>query len=348
MHAWDRAIDAYRKAIGANSINVEAYNALGVALARRSKFDDAEAALRSALAIDPGRAHVRSNLGYVLLLAGRSQEAVTELTAAVELDREDVTARNNLREASAQWGPEPGPRTDDAVGAQPAAPANTNPSTDAAIETPAAGLASVPESAPGAQAPLPPSAAAGAATPAALHVIDWPTVPAFSTGATSESTGLQLKMPSAIHRVALVASASTVAATSSRLELSNGNGVRGAAARLQQWLASQGVRAHRLTNQRPYGQQQTVIQYRSGQEEAAQRVASSLPVAVELAATSSDGLRSDVRVVLGMDWVHTAACLAQGTCEPRAPLVAATPALTRELSRPPGGRQASAKELVNP
>ena len=130
-------------------------------------------------------------------------------------------------------------------------------------------------------------------------------------------------MPSASHRVDLGASASTVATTSSRLELSNGNGVRGAAARLQQWLARQGVRANRLTNQRPYVQQQTVIQYRSGQEEAARRVASSLPVAVELAATPSAGLRTDVRVVLGMDWVHMAACLEQDTCERRAPLVAA-------------------------
>jgi len=110
------------------------------------------------------------------------------------------------------------------------------------------------------------------------------------------------------------------------LELSNGNGVRGAAARLQQWLASQGVHANRLTNQRPYIQQQTVIQYRSGQEEAARRVESSLPVAVQLSAAPSAGLRTDVRVVLGLDWVHMAACLEQGTCQPRAPLVAAAPA----------------------
>ena len=284
MHAWDRAIEAYRKAIGADPNNVEAYNALGVALARRSKFDAAEAVLRNALAIDPGRAHVRSNLGYVLLLAGKSQEAVTELTAAVRLDRDDVTARNNLREATAQREPEPQARAEAEVVAVVDAP-----------------------------------------TPAALHVIDQPTVPAFVTGATSGPTEIPVDPPSAIDHLDVVASASTVAAPSSRLELSNGNGVRGAAARLQQWLSSRGVHANRLTNQRPYVQQQTAIQYRSGQEEAARRVASSLPVAVQLSAAPSAGLRTDFRVVLGLDWVHMAACLEQGTCQARA-LVAAAPA----------------------
>jgi tetratricopeptide (TPR) repeat protein len=305
MHAWDRAIEAYRKAIGADPNNVEAYNALGVALARRSKFDAAEAVLRNALAIDPGRAHVRSNLGYVLLLAGKSQEAVTELTAAVRLDRDDVTARNNLREATAQREPEPQARADAEVVAEATAQREPEPQARADAEV---------------------VAVVDAPTPAALHVIDQPTVPAFVTGATSGPTEIPVDPPSAIDHLDVVASASTVASPSSRLELSNGNGVRGAAARLQQWLSSQGVHANRLTNQRPYVQQQTVIQYRSGQEEAARRVESSLPVAVQLSAAPSAGLRTDVRVVLGLDWVHMAACLEQGTCQPRAPLVAAAPA----------------------
>ena len=37
--AWDKAADAYRKAIAADARNVEAYNALGVALARSHRLE---------------------------------------------------------------------------------------------------------------------------------------------------------------------------------------------------------------------------------------------------------------------------------------------------------------------
>ena len=58
---------------------------------------------RKALSIDPGQAHVWNNLGYVLLLAGNPREAITPLKTAVKLDRNNTTARRNLREAVTQW-----------------------------------------------------------------------------------------------------------------------------------------------------------------------------------------------------------------------------------------------------
>jgi len=99
---WDHAIGAYRKALIADPKNVEAYNALGVALAQRGEFSASEAAFRSALDLEPARAHLRSNLGYVLYLAGRPREAVTELKLALRADRGDTTALNNLRSALAR------------------------------------------------------------------------------------------------------------------------------------------------------------------------------------------------------------------------------------------------------
>jgi hypothetical protein len=101
-----------------------------------------------------------------------------------------------------------------------------------------------------------------------------------------------------------------------RLEISNGNGVAGMAGHTARWLATQGVRADRLSNLRHFVQQQTVIQYRKGHEEEALRVARLLPAHVKVALAPTQGLRNDVRVVLGRDWVQTAACLERKTCQP--------------------------------
>jgi hypothetical protein len=105
------------------------------------------------------------------------------------------------------------------------------------------------------------------------------------------------------------------AKVSIRLELSNGNGIGGAAARLKEWLTAEGLPVERLTNQRPFDQQHTLIQYRAGHQEAAMRVAQALHATTQLGTVPSTGLKSDVRVVLGHDLVRTTACLEHKACE---------------------------------
>ena len=102
----------------------------------------------------------------------------------------------------------------------------------------------------------------------------------------------------------------------SRLEVSNGNGVAGMAARVGRWLAAEGLRNARLTNQRPFVQATTLVEYRSGHELNAQRVARSLPITAATAAAPSPGLTSDVRVLLGRDWALAAACQDDPSCRP--------------------------------
>ncbi len=281
--AWDKAADAYRKAIAADARNVEAYNALGVALARSHRLEDAEATLRQALVMAPNSAHVRSNLGFVLLLAHRPREAVGELQTALTLDRDNVTAQTNLREAQAQSERQPASSSVVQVSGTPSAPPSDS------VE--------VPE----------PVATAALPAPAELHTIDHPTVAAFPGSAVE----------SAEQTAPMSAPAPAVAPTklSVRLELSNGNGIEGAAARLKHWLTAEGLPVERLTNQRPFDQQHTVIQYRAGHQEAALRVAQALKMTTELGATPSTGLRSDVRVVLGHDLAQTTACLEHKACE---------------------------------
>jgi len=85
-----------------------------------------------------------------------------------------------------------------------------------------------------------------------------------------------------------------------RLEIANGNGVSGAAARLGAMLERDGAPRARLTNQRPFDRKATVIYVAEGFEAQAHRLAARLgnPGArVELSRLT----RADVRIVLGRD-----------------------------------------------
>jgi hypothetical protein len=460
MRAWDKSIDAYRKAIAAEPSHVEARNGLAVALAQRGRYAESEAAFRETIALSPDSSHLRSNLGYVLLLAGKPQEAVRELRAAVKADKTDVTAIANLREAV--WQLEsarlagtvtdkvmpaapstkgttiattsPAPATDaskqqapaavampvPAAEAQPrslahpvpavaaeaapavppsnalmvsvAAPITTAsvpapivtslnvpaPLVTAVVPSPAAPIAvvtaptvpSLEQPAPVAVASTPVAAAPAAAEPMAVQVFDKPTVPSLqaapATGpitqaaasmiaaapaveaASTRPAGLQWSAaepakpatepvkqrvaaetetprPAAVVVKAAVAPLAPAARVTppapvheSRLELSNGNGVTGMAARLRSWLSTQGVKTSRLTNDLPYNQPQTVIQYRHGHEQAAMQIAQALPAATAQTSERSDlSSRTDVRVLIGRDWVQMASCLNDKTvCSP--------------------------------
>ena len=283
---WGKAALAYRKAIAADAQNIEAHNAFGVALARSGRHADAEVALREAVALAPDRAHVRNNLGYVLLLAGKPAAAVVELQAALTLDAGDTVVRANLSDALA--------RADAA-----------HPGGDAPAERPA-----------------PP--------PAVVRVAEVAAPPLLTVNVPAPITEVELPLPlpqtslatppaAAPQTPAPVAKQAAVAATlPPRLEISNGNGVAGMAAKVGRWLAThQGVRADRLTNQKPFVQRDTIVQYGEGHAEAAARIARALPLAAQPATEPSKGLPSGLRVVLGRDWARSAACLDRGSCPAR-------------------------------
>jgi tetratricopeptide (TPR) repeat protein len=183
---WDRAADAYRKAIAADPRNIEAYNALGVVLAQAKHYGEAETVLRNAAALDPKRAHVLSNLGNVLLLAGRPHDAVSELQTAVQLDASDRIAIDNLRLALAL--------------SRPASVQQMH--TEAALSEPDSRPPEVPMPGP--------------------HVL-LPATPTTATGASLSNAPTLAALPSY------------------RIEIVNGNGIAGIAARMRGWLVERGV-----------------------------------------------------------------------------------------------------------
>jgi tetratricopeptide (TPR) repeat protein len=286
--AWGRAIDAYRQAVAADAHNVEACNALGVALAKAGRHAEAEAVLRQAVALAPERSHIGNNLGYVLLLEGRPTEALVLLQAIVDRDGSSAIAAANLREAMIRSG---------------IAPRDSRFSIATEGMPPAAAIQVAGRRLPEAAADTPP-------TP----------VPAPAAPDLRTDTARPQDVDAAIDATPTGPSASPDGAMRLvRLEVSNGNGATGVAGRLGRWLAARGATAPRLSNQRPYTQRQTIIQYRPGHEGEAARLASLLPGQVPIESQATIDPRSDVRVVLGGDWLPLAACMDRESCRPATP-----------------------------
>jgi Tfp pilus assembly protein PilF len=110
----------------------------------------------------------------------------------------------------------------------------------------------------------------------------------------------------------------------SRLEVSNGNGVTGMAARIDGLFQEIGLPRARLTNQKPFVQRQTEVQYRVGHEAAAASLSARLPNHPPIA--RNDLLRADVdvRVVLGRDLPRAVALIDPASNDVRATGFAAT------------------------
>jgi hypothetical protein len=234
--------------------------------------DAAKPVLLQALALEPDNARAVANLAWA----------------------EQVKGQTKVEALGLRTAPDPTPRTAGRIAMMAAlAPPDITPK------------------APSVPAPVLPMSTADVPT---LRPNDHPEVAASLSNAASESepTTAVPVAPSVMLAEATPMTTSKSEETSARLELSNGGGITGAAARMRKWLALKGITTHRLTNQRPYDQRYTVIQYRSGQEEAAQRVAQLLPAGTERLAVSA--LRTDVRVLLGRDWHTVAACLEHGEC----------------------------------
>jgi hypothetical protein len=86
-----------------------------------------------------------------------------------------------------------------------------------------------------------------------------------------------------------------------RLDIANGNGIEGMAARMRTALEQHGIAVGHLSNKKPYDTTLTAIQYRVGYLQEAERVRRVLQAPVALAATKDMPNNADVRLLLGKD-----------------------------------------------
>lgn len=87
-----------------------------------------------------------------------------------------------------------------------------------------------------------------------------------------------------------------------RLEIANGNGASGLARRVSGLVALPGTVPARLTNHKPYGVQESRIQYVAGSERQAQEVNARLPSPLPMARAETLERDVRVRVLLGKDF----------------------------------------------
>lgn len=270
---WPRAAQSYRKATERDASSEAAWDGLGRTLASAGRLDEAEAALRQAVALAPKRARAHNNLAYVLLLKDQPAPALAALDEALALDPSHALARANRDEAMTRLAAKR-PETATATATATTATTTTTTTTAAAI------IVSPPPALD--TAPIP------ALDTAPIPATRLPTTE-LATIAAAASLGQALSPPDAC-------------APPKRLEVSNGMGATGMAARVEGWLSQRGLPRARLTNQPAYDVVRTRVDYAAGQAAAARCVALALPAGVTTALSERAGLRGDVRLVVGRDW----------------------------------------------
>jgi len=322
----DQAIEAYRKALVLDRNFVDAHNALGAVYAAQGRLDEAVIEFEIVVATLPLTSYAWNNLGYAYLLQGKSGDAVAAFERATAFDLTNQRAWNNLGTALAQRGDSVAAKekfaraAELAAAASPASPAPVLAAAAAAV--PAASPAELPAAAPAVilarvpinaveQAPLHNLAEASAPIPLG------PQPAGFDSGKETGSFGSAIvdntgnselvQLAPSVYELRLAPQ--VVAAQSFRLELSNGNGVTGMAKRLGQQLIATGLPKARLTNQKPFRQRLTQIQYRDGYADVAEALRSRMPNQPPMIKTAALRASTDVRVVLGRDLPRDVAVL---------------------------------------
>jgi len=283
---YDEAIAAYKAALERDPDFAEAHNGLGVVYARQGRYGEAIREFQDAIAIAPRSAYLYNNLGYAYLLQGSNERATEALEDARRLDsrnkkvlRNLKLARNNSEEINANKIQRP-------VAAKP----SKGPAERGAQE--------VVDKSPGAQ----PDVALVAVAPNVYELREQ------NIRLTEKKT---VALP-ATPAKSLDHSKSVVQAEPFRLEVSNGNGITGMARRVAKSLKGIGLETALLTNQLPFQQVSTEIQYRDGYRPQAAKLGAALQRPIDF--MKNDALRDDVdvRLLLGRDIASEAALFEGG------------------------------------
>lgn len=274
----EQALDAYARSAQSAPDSADLQNSLGLALARHGRITAAITALRRAVVLAPDRAPLLNNLAYALLLGGRVDEASAMLKLTLAVDPAHQIALRNLAHLNEQL-----------LVAAAKAP-RTAVTAAVAVEVPVVLVASAVDT------------VAAPATAVTLQqrmpqdFVPWSTVAGDEPGATSKVAPLQPR-PDPFS-----------------IEILNGNGVGGAAARMRDLLQEQGMHVRRVANLPPYKSVLTQVLYRPGKAEQARLIALRMPVSADVSPAPAGSTLADLRVVIGHDARRSAGCTALAVC----------------------------------
>lgn len=274
QNRYDKAIEAYKKALKLDENLAEAYNGLGVVYSKLGRFDEAVGEFNTALQKSSEASHIYNNLGYAYYLQGQDDQSISAYKHALTLNPGNKRAQENLNLVYKKTGDVHAMPQHDAV--KPG-------------ETPAAGL-----------------------EPSAKQVES--SYQLKERHSLQEDSGLITRASDSSLKVVEIAPAifrlekQQVPAQPEaknyqklKIEVSNGNGINGMAKRVGAFLRSAGLAAARFTNQQPFNIKKSEVQYRTGYRDEAEKLRATIDGQLQL--TQRDDLRADIniRVLLGRD-----------------------------------------------
>ena len=295
----DLAVGAYMQAMKVDHRATEARNALAVLYSRQGRFAEAVTLLRDA-ATKSSSAYLHNNLGYIYFLQGDHLAAIREFRAALTLEPGHPWARNNLRLATTaldrhstqrvEQSPDRAASTAAAIevwgevrGRQDKVEGTVAAAREATRDKPTRAVTEV----------APRTSVAQVLKPLKPMDIN-SNHPKLLTGGV-EPVRFASSVRTSIPHFAASAPGKV------RLEVSNGNGVTGFAKRMSEILVRHGIPVHSLTNQLPFKQLTTEIQYRDGFEQEANQLKTRLGGNAVVARSNTLRSHIDVRVLLGHD-----------------------------------------------
>lgn len=303
----EAAEKAFLKALAIDPNHAEAYNALGTLYFAMGRVRMAEEHFQRAIAIAPTRAHLHNNLGYLYQEIGRTEEAVIAYSEAFRLEPKNQRVLNNLAALTCQDRSE-------CLAAVAEKPSDNEATQVVAPQTAAAAIGVEDMSAASTEQRL---AVSAISTPTAIaptvqlasvapNVWELRPAPRGAVSKTNAPAPELAMVQSAIQASTPVqvraAGPQTTRTATGRVEVANGNGVRGMAKRVGGYLQVQGYAAPRLTNHRTFTQNRTEIQYVDGAEKLARQIEREFAQPARLVKVSALERQAPVRVVLGKDF----------------------------------------------
>lgn len=268
------AIRHLELALAQHPASIAALNGLGASYDRLGRHDVALRYYFRALALAPESPLTLNNLGLSYVLQGRGPEALRYLELALVYDPGNIAARANHSRALALPAQVSQPQAAKAFAATAIAE-----TTAVAMESPAA----------------PPTSSQVLAETAVA-----PAQTMRSDTAVAEVRYTQINAPA--QAIAGPVISERVLPASVRIEVSNGNGINGMAARVRSSLQTRGANVVRLTNADSFTYASTRVYYRAGFREAADALAARLPgVRVDLQESEALAEWVDVRLLIGRD-----------------------------------------------
>ena len=311
QNRYDLASIAYQNALAADESFVEARNGLGVVYSMQGKYREAIKVFLLAVEQAPNTGHLHNNLGYAYYLQGRYSDSVTALELASLLIPDNLRVLNNLGLAYAKMGDKKRSRkafshticysettrekaeTAYSVRSKlqschytPIEDIGLSPSLNVKPLQSEMEMLNIPKD-------------RGVIRPAAFKHVAVVDTHVRLIKLSTNVTELRVQPYSETANNILKGDVSTV--KSLRIEVSNGNGVTGAARKVGLFLISLGYPKSRLTNQKPFQVEITKIQYRTGYHGEAQLLQASLPTEHKLVLRNDMRAGTSVRLILGKD-----------------------------------------------